>query len=87
MTTATNTRKPTPAVSLTVRTCVAVAVIAVLAIVWTEAGKSSHLAVQEAQAAMSRTYVTLPRVEVAGKRETPATPVAARAATRRLPQG
>ena len=86
MTTA-NSRKPTPPVSLAVRTCVAVAVVAMLAVVWTVAGRSSHLAVQEAQAAMNRTYVTLPRVEVAGKREPAGAPMVGRAGTKRPPQG
>jgi hypothetical protein len=82
MTTAKNSLKPTPTVSLTVRACVAIGVVAVLAAVWTEAGRSSHLAVQEAQAAMNRSYVTLPRVEVAGKRSPTAPPVAVRGAKR-----
>lgn len=88
MTTAQHSRKPPQPLSLTVRACVAVAVITALAAVWTEAGKSSHLAVQEAQAALGRSYVTLPRVEVAAKRVQPgAVPVVGRAATRRPPQG
>jgi hypothetical protein len=87
MTTANDTRKPTPSLSLAVRTCVAVVVVTMLAVVWTEAGRSSHLAVQEAQAAMSRTYVTLPRVEVAAKRDPAAVPVVVRAGTRRSRQG
>ena len=86
MTTARNTRKPTPSLPLALRACVAIAVIAVLAAVWTQAGRSSHLAVQEAQAAISRSYVTLPRVEIAGKREPGPAPVAQRAAAKR-PQG
>ena len=87
MTTVHYTRKPTPPVSLAVRTCVAVGVVAMLAVIWTVAGRSSHIAVQEAQAAMNRTYVTLPRVEVAGKREPAETPVAVRTGTKRRPQG
>jgi hypothetical protein len=87
MTTAIDTRKPTPTVSLVVRTCVAVVVVVMLALVWTLAGRSSHLAVQEAQVAMNRTYVTLPRVEVAGKREPADAPVVVRTRTKRPPQG
>jgi hypothetical protein len=87
MTTANNTRKPASPVSRTVRTCVAVAVVAMLAVVWTAAGRSSHIAVQEAQAAFARSYVTLPRVEIAGKRDPAAAPVASRTAARRPPLG
>ncbi|MFL6694267.1 MAG: hypothetical protein ACJ8GO_15055 [Ramlibacter sp.] len=67
--------------SLAVRGCVAVAVVVVLCAGWMQAERSSHAAVQEAQAAFNRTYVTLPRVEVAAKRG-PA-PVAVRAGTKR----
>jgi hypothetical protein len=86
MTTSTSP-KPTPTLSLSVRGCVAVAVVAVLAVVWTQAGRSSHQAVQNAQVAMARTHVTLPRVEIVAKREPAATPVVLRAATKRPPLG
>lgn len=81
------TTTPTPAtsVSLAVRGCVAVGIVLLLASAWTAAGRSSHQAVQEARATFTRTYVTLPRVEVTARREA-ATPVA-RAAAKRLPQG
>ena len=76
-----NTLKTTP--SLAVRSCVAIAVAVVLCATWMQAGRSSHQAVQEAQAAFNRTYVTLPRVEVAAKREPTSAPVAVRAGTKR----
>jgi len=79
--------KPTTTLSLALRGCVAVAVVAVLALVWTEAGRSSHQAVQNAQVAMARTHVTLPRVEIVAKREPAATPVVLRATAKRPPLG
>jgi hypothetical protein len=82
----TTTKTPTTSVSLAVRGCVAVGIVVLLSSAWTAAGKSSHHAVQEARATFSRTYVTLPRVEVVAKREGAATPVA-KAASKRLPQG
>jgi hypothetical protein len=43
--------------------------------------------VQEAQVAFARSHVTLPRVEIAGKRDPAAAPVASRTAARRPPLG
>ncbi|GAC1529363.1 MAG: hypothetical protein NVS2B4_07660 [Ramlibacter sp.] len=72
MTSAATTRAPpTPSQYLAVRACVATAVVAVLAAAWTQAGRSSHLAVQEMQAALHRSTMTLPRVKVASKRHRP----------------
>lgn len=82
----TTTKTPTTSISLAVRGCVAVGIVVLLSSAWTAAEKSSHQAVQEARATFTRTYVTLPRVEVVAKREATATPVA-RAAAKRLPQG
>lgn len=86
MTTA-NTPKPTTSLPLAVRIGVALAIVVVLSLVWKTAERSSHEAVQTAQATFSRTYVTLPRVDIVTKRGPAATPVAAREAARRPPQG
>jgi hypothetical protein len=83
MTTANTPLKTTTSLSLAVRACVAVAVAVVLSAAWAGAERSSHEAVQEAQAAFNRTYVTLPRVEIAAKREPAAASVAVRAGTKR----
>ena len=64
-------------------TLVGLAIVVILSFVWTTAERSSHQAVQTAQATLSRTYVTLPRVEIVGKREAVATPVAVRATAKR----
>ena len=84
--TATATLKTVPSLSLAVRALVAVAIVVVLSAAWTQAERSSHQAVQQAQATLNRTYVTLPRVEIVVKREAGA-PVAVRAVTKRLPLG
>ena len=84
--TAATTLKTAPSLSLAVRALVAVAIVVVLSAAWTQAKRSSHHAVQQAQATLTRTYVTLPRVEIVAKREA-AAPVAVRAVTRRLPLG
>lgn len=75
--------KPTTSLPLAVRIGVALAIVVVLSLVWKTAERSSHEAVQTAQATFSRTYVTLPRVEIVAKREAAATPVATRAAGKR----
>lgn len=77
-----NDRQPNSSLSLAVRAWVAVSVIAVLAGVWTVAERSSREAVQEARATLNRTYVTLPRVEIAAKREPADVPVVVHAAKR-----
>jgi hypothetical protein len=79
--TSTTALKTTP--SLAVRACVALAVIVVLYAAWVQAERSSRQAVQESQAAFNRTYVKLPRVEVAGRRDAASAPVAVRAAAKR----
>ena len=81
--TADNTLKTTTSLPLAVRAGVALAIVVILSFVWTTAERSSHQAVQTAQATLSRTYVTLPRVEIVGKREAAATPVAVRATAKR----
>ena len=86
MTTAANTLKSTTSLPLAVRVGVALAIVVILWFAWTAAERSSHQAVQAAQAAQatfSRTYVTLPRVEIVAKREPAATPVAVRATGKR----
>ena len=83
MTTATNTLESTTSLPLAVRVGVALAIVVILSVAWVGAERSSHQAVQTAQATFSRTYVTLPRVEVVGQRERPATPVATRATGKR----
>jgi hypothetical protein len=72
MTTAT-TRTVPQLLSPAVHAGVAVAAVALVAALWTGAGRSSHHAVEEAQIAMNRVYVTLPTVEVAVERVGPAT--------------
>lgn len=81
--TATTTLKTTTSLPLAVRAGVALAIVAILSLAWTTAERSSHQAVQTAQATFSRTYVTLPRVEIVARREPAATPVAARATSKR----
>lgn len=77
------TLKSTTSLPLAVRAGVALAIVVILSLAWTGAARSSHQAVQTAQATFSRTYVTLPRVEIVAKREAARTPVAARAAAGR----
>ena len=81
--TADNSLKTTTSLPLAVRAGVALAIVVILSFVWTTAERSSHQALQTAQATLSRTYVTLPRVEIVGKRETAGTPVAVRATAKR----
>lgn len=83
MTTATNTLESTTSLPLAVRVGVALAIVVILSVAWVGAERSSHQAVQTAQATFSRTYVTLPRVEVVGQRERAETPVATRATGKR----
>ncbi|HEY1226108.1 MAG TPA: hypothetical protein VGF26_02195 [Ramlibacter sp.] len=80
--TADNSLKTTTSLPLAVRAGVALAIVVILSFAWTTAERSSHQAVQTAQATLSRTYVTLPRVEIVAKRER-ATPVAVRATAKR----
>ena len=69
---ATDTR-PTPQLMLSahLRFVVAIAIALVMAGAWVTAGKASHQAVQTATQAITYqpTYVTLPAVEVVGRRE------------------
>ena len=83
MTTAANTLKSTTSLPLAVRIGVALAIVVLLSFAWTAAERSSHRAGQTAQATFSRTYVTLPRVEIVAKRQPAATPVAVRATGKR----
>ncbi|WP_427912599.1 hypothetical protein ACPWT1_18515 [Ramlibacter sp. MMS24-I3-19] len=83
MTTTANTLKTTTSLPLALRVGVALAIVVILSLAWIGAERSSHQAVQTAQATFSRTYVTLPRVEIVAKREAAVTPVASRAATKR----
>ena len=63
---------PQPQVSAVSRIATAIAVAAVLTIVWVGAEQASHQAVQTATQAIagSTTHVTLPAVEIVGRRET-----------------
>jgi hypothetical protein len=68
--------------SAVLRAGVAAAAVAFVAGAWVQAGHSSQHAVQEARSAMTRIYVTLPRVEVVGRRDT--SPVASIGSRRAL---
>lgn len=73
---------PQPLVSPAMHVATAVAVVAFVAAAWVGAGRSSHEAVQLSSAALSRTYVTLPTVDVVAKRESAAAPLAQAATPR-----
>jgi hypothetical protein len=72
---------PQPLVATPARIAAAVAVAAVLALTWLYAEQASHQAVDTTAAAIARsgtqvTRVTLPTVEIMGRRHAASTPVA-----------
>lgn len=70
--------RPQPLLSAGARIAAAVVVAGCLAAAWGTAGRSSTQAVQLSTAALARTHVTLPTVEIDAKREQ-ATRLASRA--------
>ena len=54
----------------------ALAVVALVGAAWLSAGTQSHYAVESSTAALSRTYITLPTVEIVAQREGKLAPVA-----------
>lgn len=77
------TKVPQQLLSPAVHAGIALAVAAFVAGAWAGAGRSSEQAVQLSSAAISRTYVVLPTVEIVAKREGASAPVA-QASTGRL---
>lgn len=71
---------PQPLLSAGARIAAAIAVAGFVAAAWASAGQSSEQAVQLSTAALNRTHVTLPTVEIVARRDGAAELVAARAA-------
>ena len=63
-------------VSAMARAGVAFAVVGFISAAWFSAGSQSHHAVDMTTAALSRTYVTLPPVQIMAQRESKLAPVA-----------